>query len=211
MVKNNVYIYMEHLRALDSFRQVVDMNNLIIAKEVHTPLSLSGWTLELSDHPDREFFKFILDGITNGFRIGFNRSQQLQPAATNLQCTKPQIVTEYLGREVALNRMWRCPTGYLPKGIHISPVGLIPKKNKPDKWRMIVDLLAPRGMSVNDGIDSELSSLSYSTIDQLAALAMSEERGLSGQSRHPRSVQNGPGACRRPAPARGALGWNSLH
>ena len=168
---------MEHLRALDSFRQVVDLNHLIISEEVHTSLSLTVWTLELSDHPDREFSKFILEGIANGFRIGFNRSQQLQPAATNLQCTKPQIVTEYLGREVALNRMWRCPTGYLPKGIHISPIGLIPKKNKPGKWRMIVDLSAPRGMSVNDGIDSELSSLSYSTIDQLAALVVSEGKG----------------------------------
>ena len=177
MVKNNYYIYMEHLRALDSFRQVVDLNHLIISEEVHTPLSLTVWTLELSDHPDREFSKFILEGIANGFRIGFNRSQQLQPAATNLQCTKPQIVTEYLGREVALNRMWRCPTGYLPKGIHISPIGLISKKNRPGKWRMIVDLSASRGMSVNDGIDSELSSLSYSTIDQLAALVVSEGKG----------------------------------
>ena len=42
---------------------------------------------------------------------------------------------------------------------------------------MIVDLSAPQGMSVNDGIDSELSSLSYSTIDQLAALAVSEGKG----------------------------------
>ena len=168
---------MEHLRALDSFRQLVDWNYLIISKEVHTPLSLTDWTLELSDHPDREFSKFILEGIANGFLIGFNRSQQLQPAATNLQRTKPQIVTEYLDREVALNRMWRCPTGYLPKGIHISPIGLIPKKNKPGKWRMIVDLSAPRGMNVNDGIDAELSSLSYATIDQLAALVVSEGKG----------------------------------
>ena len=83
------YMYMEHLRALDSFRQVVDLNHLIISEEVHTPLSLTDWTLELSDHPDREFSKFILEGIANGFRIGFNRSQQVQPAATNLHCTKP--------------------------------------------------------------------------------------------------------------------------
>ena len=40
---------------------------------------------------------------------------------------------------------------------------------------MIVDL--PQGMSVNDGIDSELSSLSYSSIDQLAALVVSEGKG----------------------------------
>ena len=92
MVKNNVYIYMEHLGALDSFRQVVDLNHLIISEEVYTPLSLTDWTLELSDHPDKEFSEFILEGIAKGFRIGFNRSQQLLPPATNLQYTKPQVV-----------------------------------------------------------------------------------------------------------------------
>ena len=177
MVKNNVYVYMEHLRALDSFRQAADLSHLIITQEVHTPLSLKDWASELSDYPDRAFSKFIVEGIANGFHIGFNRSQHLQLAATNLQCTKPQLITEYLGRETALNRMWQCPMGYLPRGVHISPIGLIPKKNKPGKWRMIVDLSAPQGMSVNDGIDSELSSLSYSSIDQLAALVVSEGKG----------------------------------
>ena len=38
-------------------------------------------------------------------------------------------------------------------------------------------LSAPLGMSVNDGIDSELSSLLYSMIDQLAALVVSEGKG----------------------------------
>ena len=158
---------MEHLRILESFIQAVDLSHLIISKEVHTPLSLTNWTLELLDYPDIEFFKFIMEGIANGFHIGFNRSQLLKPVATNLQCTKPQIVAEYLCREVALNRTWQCLTGYLSKGIHISLIGLIPKKNKPGKWQIIVDLLAPLGMSVNDGIVSEASYLSYSTIDQL--------------------------------------------
>jgi len=90
---------------------------------------------------------------------------------------KPQVITEYLHREVALNRMWRCPAGCLPKGIHTSPLGLIPKKNKPGKWHLIVDLSSPQGMSINDGIDSELSSLSYSSIDHLASLVVSEGRG----------------------------------
>ena len=177
MVKNSGYVYMDHLHALDSYRQGSDLNQLIISQEVYTPLSLEDWALELSDHPDREFVKFILDGIANGFRIGFNRSQPLQPAVANLQCTNPQVITEYLGRETALNRMWKCPRGYVPRGGHISPLGLIPKKNKPGKWRMIMDLSAPQGWSVNDGIDSELSSLSYSSIDQLAALVVSEGKG----------------------------------
>ena len=42
---------------------------------------------------------------------------------------------------------------------------------------MIVDPSAPQGMSINDGIDSELSSLSYSSIDQVAALVVSEGKG----------------------------------
>ena len=37
---------------------------------------------------------------------------------------------------------------------------------------MIMDLSVPQGMSINDGINSELSSLSYSSIDQLAALVV---------------------------------------
>ena len=73
--------------------------------------------------------------------------------------------------------MWRCPKDCLPRGIHISPLGVIPKKNKPGKWRLIVDLSALQGGIINDGIDSELSSLSCSSIDHLAALVVSEGRG----------------------------------
>ena len=50
------------------------------------PLSLKGWVLELSDYLDQIFSKYILDGITNGFRIGFSNCQTLQPAVTNLKC-----------------------------------------------------------------------------------------------------------------------------
>jgi len=88
-----------------------------------------------------------------------------------------KLALEYLHREVALNRMWRCPAGCLPKGIHTSHLGLIAKKNKPGKWCLIADLSAPQGMSINDGIDSGLSSLSYSSIDHLASLVVSEGRG----------------------------------
>ena len=60
------------------------------------------------------------------------------------------------------------------KGDPHKPSWTDSKKNKPGKWQMIVDLLVPQGMSVNDSIDSELSSLSYSMIDQLAALVVLE-------------------------------------
>ena len=54
------------------------------------------------------------------------------------------------------------------KGIHTSPIGAIRKKNKLGKWRLIVDLSSPSGHSVNDGISSEWSPVSYLTVDHLS-------------------------------------------
>ena len=140
------------------------------------PLSLESWALELSDHPDRTFSKFLLDGIANGFWIGFNNCQPLQPAVTNLNCSQCQVISEYLHRETVLNRMCRCLKGCLPRGIHVSSLGELQKRISQLK-HLIVDLLAPQGGSVNEGIDSELSFLSYSSIDHLVALVLSEGRG----------------------------------
>jgi len=39
--------------------------------------------------------------------------------------------------------------------LHFSPSEVIPKKNRPGKCRLIVDLSAPDGLSVNDAINKE--------------------------------------------------------
>lgn len=52
--------------------------------------------------------------------------------------------------------------------IHCSPMGIIPKKNKPGKWRSIVDFSSPSKASVIDGINKELCSLSYTSVDTIA-------------------------------------------
>ena len=48
----------------------------------------------------------------------------------------------------------------------ISPFGVIPKR-EPGKWRLIVDLSAPEGRSVNDGIDHRLTSLQYVSMEDI--------------------------------------------
>ena len=67
----------------------------------------------------------------------------------------------------------------LPPGnqTHISPIGAIPKRNKPGKWRLIVDLSSPAGASINDGISPELSSISYVSVDHLSSLVLSVGKG----------------------------------
>lgn len=49
--------------------------------------------------------------------------------------------------------------------VHCSPIGIIPKKNKSGRWRLIVDLSAPEGASINNGIAKEHCSLSYISVD----------------------------------------------
>ena len=56
--------------------------------------------------------------------------------------------------------------------MHISRFGVIPKKSQPGKWRLIVDLSHPDGLSVNDGISSALCSLSYASIDKAADIVL---------------------------------------
>ena len=88
------------------------------------------------------------------------------------------VVQNYLEREVSLGRM-HCE-GEAAKGwlqLPTSPLGMIPKKNKPGKWRLIVDLSSPKGHSVNDGINSEYCSLEYATVDMLADLVLQMGQG----------------------------------
>ena len=78
------------------------------------------------------------------------------------------IVSEYLSNELKLNRVIKLSKLEASQmKIHCSLFGLIPKKNKPGKWRSIVDLSAPEGSSMNDGIKRDTISLSYTTIDNI--------------------------------------------
>jgi hypothetical protein len=57
--------------------------------------------------------------------------------------------------------------------VHIYRFGVIPKGHNTGKWKLITDLSFPHGRSVNDGIDGELSSLSYMyiSVDDIATQA----------------------------------------
>ena len=54
-------------------------------------------------------------------------------------------------------------------GVHVSPSVVIPKKGEPNKWRLILDLSAPTGGSVNDGISKEECSLQYTSVSEVVA------------------------------------------
>ena len=65
--------------------------------DIVIPLNLTAWAQGLHAHPDKEFTNFVIAGIANGFRIGFNESSvNLVSAHSNMRSATnhPQIVTE---------------------------------------------------------------------------------------------------------------------
>ena len=138
-------------------------------RPVHTPLIPTAWGELLSSYPDQRLVQFFLRGITEGFQIGYSDriSQGLRSSRKNLEgaIQHPEVVDEYLDKEMTLSRVAGPFTkAHLP-GIQISRFGVIPKSHQKDKWRLIVDPSHPKSHSVNDGIPKSLCGLSYITVD----------------------------------------------
>ena len=141
---------------------------------VSTPLSLQAWRQKLSKHPDVDYAQYILNGIEHGFRIGVQERGFFKSANRNMQSAtqNPQVIEDYLNKQVAEgNILGPFPKGTAPK-VHINRFGVIPKKHKPGKWRLITDLSFPEGGSVNEAIDPELCTLSYIKVDEVARAAI---------------------------------------
>ena len=62
--------------------------------------------------------------------------------------------------------------------LHINRFGLIPKGHDSGKFRIITDLTFPHGASVNEGVCSDLVSLSYIAVDDVAEIV----QRLGGES-----------------------------
>ena len=81
----------------------------------------------------------------------------------------PAVVWEHVWTEVIRGSL----VGPLPppatEYVQVSPLGLVPKPQS-NKWRFIVNLFAPAGASVNDGICLESCSLLYASIDEAVAI-----------------------------------------
>ena len=138
------------------------------ACRISTPLNASAWSIYLWTYPYQELAHFFLKGITNGFKIGFNyHTLHLKSARKNLEGARshPKVVQEYLRTEVHLGRVVGPLTNSVKLTTHISRFGVIPKSHQLNKWRLIVDLSHPVGLSINDCIPKHLSSIKYITID----------------------------------------------
>ena len=173
-IRRGKYSYTDDLLALGSQQPRPQHPGLPQLQHIITPLQVERWETHLDSHPDQVFVQYLLGGIRDGFRIGTSGSHGCRQAKRNLRSAyeHPEIIAAYFTCEMQLGQAIRLPLAAslsLPN-LQISPFGVIPKRNRPDKWRLIVDLSSPEGFSVNDELDRALCSITYSSVDDAVAI-----------------------------------------
>ena len=146
-----------------------ELNEVPFQATLRSPLRLRAWERALRTLPDRAFVHFLLRGIKYGFCIGVQGGARFRASNCNLKSAYKHldVITAYLKREVQLGRLHILPL------LQLSPFGVIPKKYKPNKWHLIVDLSSPAGGSVNDAISKDLCPVSYASIDNAVEFVQS--------------------------------------
>jgi len=139
------------------------------------------WRSALASHPDTDLVQLVLQGISQGFRIGFDygtkRVQCCAHGNMSSALDNPVVVDCYLQEELSLGSVVGPLIPELARRVHTSPFRVIPKGHTLGKWRLIVDLSSPAGKSVNDGISVADSSLSYMSVDDVAKVVVQMGEG----------------------------------
>ena len=142
------------------------------------PINVDNLAIQLCSYPDRRQVDYILSGLRNGFRLGFNPTGIiLKSAKTNCPSARehPSVIETYLAKEVSLGRVFGPAISPPLTDLHVSRFGVIPKKD--GGWRLILDLSFPFDHSVNDGINKEDFPLSYSKVSDAISLIVKTGRG----------------------------------
>ena len=162
---------MLYLTAIDQ-HDLLSASHLLPPVARVTPLKPDAFAEELRLHPDQALASFVVNGLRFGFRLGFQQNGPLKSATRNKPSAyqHPRVIGEYLANEVALGRVAGPFSSPPISNLHVSSFGVIPKKNQPGKWRLIVDLSSPVGGSVNDGIDPDEFSLQYVRLDEIITM-----------------------------------------
>ena len=145
-----------------------------------TPLLAPVWQAALRDYPDPRLCHFLMQGLQEGFNIGYNALRgQLHSAKCNIPSSydHPEVVDKYLAYERRLGGVLGPWLTLPPCPLHISHFGVIPKKSQLGKWHLIVDLSFPEGASVNHGIPPSYCSLRYPSIDMGIEQILTARRG----------------------------------
>ena len=153
---NRVYSYMEDLLSLNVSRSSSLCPVPLTLLYYPFPLPMATWQNYLSRYQDHRYASHICNGLTEGFRIGFDYSCKPCPSSRNMKSAMDNelVIESYIADKVELGHLPR--SSPFSRFINTSLFAVIPKKGRPNKWRLIVDLSSPKGASDNNGIRSAL-------------------------------------------------------
>ncbi len=174
------YAYTADLLTLASRRAVCPLPSVRGWSHIKCPMVPELWEECLASHPDRAYVDYLVRGLQEGFRIGFRHgSASCHSASTNMQSADvhPVVISNFLRSEVAAGRVLGPVEPDVAAQVQVNRFGLVPKGHQPGKWRLIVDLSFPRGHSVNDGIEPEMCTLHYTSVDEACKRVFARDRG----------------------------------
>ena len=105
------------------------------ATHITTPLILHHWSILLAEYSDKALVRFIITGISNGFKIGINHpAGSLLSVQKNLYCflQHPSVEDQYLSEKHSHYRVAKAFNITLVLSAHVSRFGVIPKNHQPN-------------------------------------------------------------------------------
>ena len=122
---------------------------------------------------DHDSKRFLVDGFTFGFRLGFMGDERsLESSNLKSALSQPQVLSAKLEKERAAGRIAGLFSSPPFSYIRCSPLGIVPKKD-PSEFRLIHHLSYQRGSSVNEYIPQEFSSVKYAYINDAISVIKS--------------------------------------
>lgn len=125
--------------------------------------------------------KFLVDGFTNGFNLGYQGPLNRRTFAKNhkLRAGNQVVLWNKLMKEVRVGRLTGPHTEPPYDSFIQSPITLIPKKGSvskdPDEsTRLICDLSWPHGDSLNDHTPQSVKTVTYPSFDQSIRMCLKE-------------------------------------
>ena len=142
----------------------------VLVNKAHNPLvhsckiNVNMFEFHLKDHPDQPLVKYIVDGLRNGFDIGFRGIFTETRPKNNMSALKnAKGVSEAIAKELSRGHT----AGPFPEPpfqkLHCSPIGASIKKD--ETVRLVMDLSQPIGSAINEGISKDEFSANFSHFD----------------------------------------------
>ncbi|KAL5493809.1 hypothetical protein EMCRGX_G015039 [Ephydatia muelleri] len=137
-ISAGIYQYMEDLLALEHCKATPDKWHVPLqnGSYIVTPLGWVEWDEALNHHPDQQFRAYVVSGLRQDFRVGFDYAHSgCQRASSNMHSAHEhaQVIREYLAVECSEGRVVGPLNPPWSQSIQISRFGVIPKGSTVDR------------------------------------------------------------------------------